>query len=523
MKPSMAFSLILLLALLAGCATPTPLPPTETSVPTKTPIPTATFTPTATPYPPLTTNGPYFAYLKKIGDKQKAIVYLDANGTGRKEVLLPENISQQMYDLNNLSPDGKWLAYYTGEPDSYSISYGGGIPSEGPYDLALNLYSLETRESKLITPLLSEDFPNNFRQQLDIFKKTEMPGEFEQLPDDYNVSTLYGTFLVGIDSLSWSSDGRHLAFAGQMNGLSSDLYVYDMETQTIRQLSSGSEEIYWISWSPDGQGILHGSTYSAGMGMECRTYIADLDGQSVRYLSEGMRCFPPDDWLDEFTFLENESENSTGRFHLRSVNTQTGGITMYWEGAYGIYAVDAQNGFILLNAYADTYPFPTNGFEAGLYLVNINTRRKTKVLDDVDLYSQYFGLKENDFVVLGRKNYFINTDGTFKQIESQYHYEIISLAPDRQHWVGIGRKISVFTVDDLLIREISLPKNYCDSTNIEMMTWSLDSSGFFFYCSEYISNDTNYSLLYFVNLLDGDPILVESDWWSWYKWLSNYK
>jgi Tol biopolymer transport system component len=535
MKQHKLFPIILLLALLAGCAAPTHLPPnstsvspTDTSTPTEpqipakatsTPtttchsdardpegcyiLPTETLIPTATPYPPLSTNGPYFAYLRKT-EKQATIIFLDSNGIGRNEILLPDDISRQMYDVNNLSPDGKWLAYYTGVPDNFKYPY--DFPPQGPYDLALTLLNLETKESKLVTPLLSKDFPDNFQQQVDIFTSTEMPGEL-QIPDENIALELYRSFLNGINTVAWSPDGRYLAFAGQMNGLSSDLYVYDMETQKIRQLSSGSEEIQWISWSPDGKGILHGSTYVVGMGMECRIYIADLDGKSVRYLSEGMICNPPRDWLDDNTYFENENENGTGDFHLRSVNTQTGRITMYWEGSFGTYAIDAQKGYILLNALADTYPNPTSDFEEGLFLIEINTRRKARVLDGYDWYHQYFGLGERIFIALafdeGKPNYFLKKDSTLMLMENDY--DIVLVAPDQQHWVGINDKAFVFSADDTLIREINFRKTSRDTSRVEFVTWSPDSSGFYF---QFQRSDHP---LYFVSLLSGDPILIDKD------------
>ncbi|MFZ5858580.1 MAG: hypothetical protein ACOYZ6_17265 [Chloroflexota bacterium] len=528
MKPNRIFLLLFLLALLAGCAEPTQLPPTstrvpptETIVPTKTSIPTATFTPTATPYPPLSTKGPYWAYL----ESQDTIAFLDANGIGRKEILLPEHISGQTYDsLNNLSPDGKWLSYYTGKPDAYNIFSSIVIPSDGPYNLALNLYNLETKESKLVTPLLSKDFPNNFQKQLDIFKKTGMPPELQHLPDDYHLSTLYGTFLRGITSFSWSPDGHYLAFAGQMNGFSSDLYVYDVKSQTIRQISSELEEIQWISWSPNGKDILYGSTYEAAMGMKCKTYVADLDGQSARYLSEGMRCYSPDDWLDDFTFLENEKENGTGNFHLHSVNTQTGKITMYWEGSFGSYAVDAKNKLILVNVNSDAYPLPTSGFRPGLYLIDITNGNQIRLLDNDygDYWDfEFFGIGERRFIVHNAPSgaQFVAMDGTFIPMDDDYSSAF--LAPNQHYWARIADKIFIFTADDMLIREIDFPKTIVTTSDVKFVTWSPDSSGFYF---QYLKPGMGYGPLYFVNLLSGDPILVDkaSFLWRWIpllKWI----
>jgi len=82
--------------------------------------------------------------------------------------------------------------------------------------------------------------------------------------------------------LDWSPDGRYLAFAGQMDGLSSDLYIYDSVSGAIQRLSSGPQEVGWISWSPDGKWILDGSTYSFGEGMRYAVYATSLDGTIVK-------------------------------------------------------------------------------------------------------------------------------------------------------------------------------------------------------------------------------------------------
>ena len=72
-----------------------------------------------------------------------------------------------------------------------------------------------------------------------------------------------------------------------MDGLSSDLYLYDSVSGTIKRLSSGPEEVQWISWSPDGKWILDGSSYSVGEGMQYDIYATSVDGATVKQLSKG--------------------------------------------------------------------------------------------------------------------------------------------------------------------------------------------------------------------------------------------
>ena len=42
-------------------------------------------------------------------------------------------------------------------------------------------------------------------------------------------------------------------------------------------------------------------------------------------------------------------------------------------------------------------------------------------------------------------------------------------------------------------------------------------------CHYYGIGDLVLDLLYFFNLLDSEPILVENDWWPWYGWFPRYR
>ena len=159
---------------------------------------------------------------------------------------IPDEIADSLSKANYrpsaryVSPDGKWLAFYTG-----SAGNPVDMPASGTFDLTLNLLDLSTGEEQPITPLLSKDYPNNFVTAAAQLNDPDITAEY-----------LYQAFVHGITrALAWSADGRYLAFAGQMDGLSSDLYLYDVETKTIRRLSSGDQELQWIDWSPDGKWI----------------------------------------------------------------------------------------------------------------------------------------------------------------------------------------------------------------------------------------------------------------------------
>jgi hypothetical protein len=52
-----------------------------------------------------------------------------------------------------------------------------------------------------------------------------------------------------------------------LEGLSSDVYVYDSQRETIRRLTDGPEQIQSISWSPNGNWIVHSSANDIGQGI----------------------------------------------------------------------------------------------------------------------------------------------------------------------------------------------------------------------------------------------------------------
>jgi len=54
-----------------------------------------------------------------------------------------------------------------------------------------------------------------------------------------------------IQNLAWSPDGRYIAFTGLDGGLS-DLYLYDLEKQSVRQLTNDRHAALQPTWSPDG-------------------------------------------------------------------------------------------------------------------------------------------------------------------------------------------------------------------------------------------------------------------------------
>jgi WD40 repeat protein len=505
------FAFLMLVFLLSACMATAPVPPpTDTPGDTPTPAPTLMVTdtqsisptpsnlsPTIVPiqHSALKTSGPYLAYLRSQAD-QFEIILTDADGIGQKIIPYPANANTQagLSSLNSLSPDGKWLAYYTG---SAGECMGNGAAN--PSDLTLNLLNLTDGKIQVITHLLSQDYPNNFLQAAQQLNQAGI-----------TAGQLQNSFVCGItQSIAWSPDGKQLAFAGQMDGLSSDLYIYDLASQTIKRLSSGPEEVQAIAWSPDGQWILDWSSYGSGEGMTYNLYVTSLVGSVIHKLS--VNSCDTARWLDDQTCFSSEDGNGVGLHALSLVNIKTGAVVPVWAGEFSSLAVSADHQWLAYFSHYSSQSLKTGSdpnFVPGLYLVNLGTLKASRVElpGNIDDYRalQGLGSGEQSFGLLntaGNALYFLSPGG--KLSATGIVANSFSLSPDEQTLVAIGQKIHILKADGTSVRNVDLPAKV--SGDIGTIIWRPDSSGLFFTSQD---PQNAFEQLYAMGLLTGEPELV---------------
>ena len=94
--------------------------------------------------------------------------------------------------------------------------------------------------------------------------------------------------IVAISSPSFSPDGRRIAFSGAGQSGFVDLYIADLESGQLEQLTRDVYHDRQPCWSPDGQMIAFSSDRFAG-GRQGRysLFLYELDGGRIRHLDQG--------------------------------------------------------------------------------------------------------------------------------------------------------------------------------------------------------------------------------------------
>ena len=453
-------------------APPTPVPATAVPFPT---IQPATLPPSVTTLTPaavpsrLDTPGPYLAYLRDAA-KGPEIVLMDANGKGELSAPFPMDLNSSLPPLlsNLLSSDGDWLAFYTG-----SAGPAFGQPGPDASDLTLklmDLYSFKmlTGDSQLVARLLSKDYPANFATAA-----TQLGMA------DVSAQSLRDSFVAGItQSIAWSPDGTQLAFAGQMDGLSSDLYLYDAGSQAIQRLSSGPQEVEWIDWSPDGKWILDGSVYFVGEGMTYDVYATSRDGKVTRKLLSDYRMGPGVTWLNGSEFLTYQSENGPGNHGLVRVNVETGRVDKIWDASFSSFLPDPQGDWLVVIAQS----------RDEMTLVNLATLQQTVVTLPGPAHT--YGSAVSDLIAMDpgadrhfifRQNtgvdwYYLSTGGA--STDSGINADLVSIAPDQQHWIVMKNDIQLFSNAGTRTKIFALPPGM-QAGDFQSIIWRPDSSGLF--------------------------------------------
>lgn len=378
-----------------------------------------------------------------------------------------------------VSPDGHWLAFYTG-----SIT--------PPYDLTLKLFNIADQTTLTITRLLSPEYPSNLLTIAESLAQNDV-----DYPDPQDwLFSVEGALESSIHNRSWSPDGRFLAFTGQMHGPSTDLYLYEIETQTIHKVTEEPQFISSAQWSPNGQWITVGTTMPGVLYTTYRIHILRSRDRQVRWLR---RIYPHTGWPEsiwlskDFLFMLGHGDGGDP-YGLNFLDTQKDLVVEAWPGTVYAFAADIENRTIALSGVPYWLPLQTDdeagSFEpqAGFYFVSIDDVEDIHRISDDVFWSLYFwGNNKYRFIGHDGKNVVgIAQDGSISHLyRSKKDYAQVQISPDRRWLVilGQGEKFSLFSDSGELVQTLELKS--------DRIIWRPDSAGLF------ISSDK----LYFLSLL----------------------
>lgn len=436
-------------------------PPTATVSPTITSSPTPSAIPTITPYPSLQTQGPYILFTRD----NKNLIIMDANGGGQKQIQLPDD--GYIFQLNKaISPDGKWLAYFTG-----SI--------EEPYDIALRLLNLSAEITQQITNLLALDFPANLEPIVQTMVLGDRPFYDADCFEDMECRTslVQNELTSSLFSFDWSPDSQFIAFTAQIDGPSSDIYIFSLQDKTIRRLTDEPENIYGLDWAPNGLGMLYQISSPIGTGYEgSEWHLINLEGREIAFTEElSHEYFRWDgyDWISEnlYLFLHfSDVEPSFSSFKI--LDTNTGQLKEVWPYSADFFAINKETKSIVLTHKNHTNQRLT--VPEGIYIFEPNGEYR-KISD----WQLILSTSQGPYQVLGQdyegRVYDIRSDGFIEALPwSGYPFPFLS--PN-------GKLLLYLEYKTLALYNDSYEpiKSWAMEEENYSITWSPDSLGVFIF------------------------------------------
>lgn len=175
-----------------------------------------------------------------------------------------------------------------------------------------------------------------YNQDLLAYDGESLSFENTQAADEFNLDRE-----TAVGRLAWSSDGKQLAFISSHMGPTPDVYVLDIETGEVTQITSLPTHEVNLAWSPDDAYIFIAAVEKlnvgyAGTGFSgWEFYAARPDGTDVIDAGEGLQNRGWETmvgWYADTQVLMVSGYGACGMFDLRILNIESGEYQMVWEG-----------------------------------------------------------------------------------------------------------------------------------------------------------------------------------------------
>jgi len=346
--------------------------------------------------------------------------------------------------------------------------------------------------------LISTDFPKNIEPLLETISHHDPSLYGDDCADlECRRNRLKQDILESVGLYEWSPNGQELAFTAQIEGPSSDIYIYSLQDGSIRRLTDDLNTARGMHWSPDGKWILYTNdipgtsllTDVLGPNDFAKTlrYVTDMEGKSFELslpaLSAEGDYWIPDGWITRKHYLFHDSSYR----QLAVLDAENQQVTKIWTYTMKYFLFDKNTQTIVLLLESENDPnLPTSG----VYRVTLDGYYE-KIGNPI-----FYNLWPSPEIlgIGAEKVYHITSDNSFKPIgpgESVLH----SSSPNKKWFLineGHYQRRYRFTLYSDTYQPI---KSWMFDDYVLDTIWRPDSLGVFFFTD----ND-----VYYVDIPEGE-------------------
>ena len=290
--------------------------------------------------------------------------------------------------------------------------------------------------------------------------------------------------ITDLQSFAWSPDGQSLAFMGVIEGPTSDLYLYSLESGDITRLTDGPSQAISPTWSPDSEFILHSGVETLGTGagfLMSGIWAARADDSSVLDLYP----IPPGSgnevvvgWIASDQFLVYSWSVICGPNSLRIYSLSDQAEEFLWNGFFSDVALDPFRGNVVLTIDEMTAQCNEGGVQ-GIFFFQTGQMAAFEVLE-FGVYKMSWVPEIDRFLARFDTGFLaIDSEGDATTLEKAPIESAPVISADGRFWAFSGTE--QMGEAGVWVGEFGQQPKNIFSESAWQISWSPDGEGIFFF------------------------------------------